>query len=704
MPRSPVTPKASRLLIMASICVVVAALYFAQDVLIPLALSVLICFLLAPVVKWLERYKLGRVTSVLIATIAALSIVGALGWVVTTQLLNLADNLPRYQANIVNHVNTLRGRGGTIEKITGRMNDLSEQLKKPTTAPTAASPATAPASQPSGLEGALARLDEYTRRYAVAASTQPSEPARGATEERPLFTKLVPDPDPAWRVLTQNAGMFLGPLGTAGLIVVFVIFMLLEREDLRDRFIRLITNQGNLTVTTQALDDAASRISRYLTAQAIVNATYGLAIGVGLWLIGLLLGHGTPFPSVFIWAILCAVLRFIPYIGPWIASAFPLAISFAVYSSYGPFFATAILFVVIELASNNIMEPKLYGSSTGMSAVAILVAAVFWTWLWGAAGLLLATPMTVCLVVIGKYVPQLAFLDILLGDEPVLDEPTRVYQRLLALDQEEAADLVTEYHKTHELAEVYDNVLLPALAMSEADRHRGRLDTEREQFIRTAMREMIDDLGEEHREKQQKAAAVEKERVAAEAKAAAETKGLPVREERTPVYLAHLPQGCSVNILTLPARDEADELAGLMLSQCLEFRGYCAFNLSASALAGEMLETVESKKADVVVVSALPPAAVTYSRYLCKRLHGRFDELNMLIGAWTIKGDLKRAKERIACSQAIDLVPTLQAALTQIYQLAQPVIVNSDAQAKEKQAESVVDAKQLPTPKPAANS
>src|SRR3954453_2419380 len=239
--------------------------------------------------------------------------------------------------------------------------------------------------------------------------------------------------------------------------------MLLGREDLRDRVIRLI-GQGRINVTTQAMDEAATRISRYLIAQCIVNGTYGLAISLGLWLIGLTFGHNSPgFPNWFLWGLLTAILRFIPYIGPWIGAAFPIVLSLAVYHGMGVPLAVVGMFLVIELISNNFMEPWLYGSSTGISTVAILVAAVFWTWLWGPVGLLLSTALTVVLVVMGKYIPPLRFLDILLGDEAPLTPSARVYQRLLALDQEEAMELVRESLQESTLEQLYDEVLLPAL-------------------------------------------------------------------------------------------------------------------------------------------------------------------------------------------------------------------------------------------------
>ena len=405
-----------------------------------------------------------------------------------------------------------------------------------------------------------------------------------------------------------------------------------------------------------------------------MNGTYGIAIGIGLWLIGKFVGgDNPPFPNIMLWALLCAVLRFIPYIGPWVAAAFPLVLSLAVYRGFEVFIATAIMFVMIELLSNNIMEPMLYGSSTGMSAVAILVAAVFWTWLWGPIGLLMATPLTVCLVVIGKYVPQLQFLDILLGDEPVLEPHERLYQRWLALDPEEAADLVTELFATRSLEEMYDQIVLPALALAEIDRHNGRLDDTRQKMIRQSTREIIDELGDEFRL-----------RFARSGLSTSEAPGKEKEDDKAsgngerpppPIRRVALEKQCSINVLILPAHDEADEIVGLMLAQLLEFNNFCAHPASGHTLAGEMTEMVEAKQSDAVCVSALPPSAVTHSRYLCKRLHQRFPDLTMVVGLWGIKGNLERAKERITCAESVQLVTRLTAAIDQIEQVTKPEVV-----------------------------
>jgi predicted PurR-regulated permease PerM len=704
--------RGSRFLLLASIFLVVAGLYFAQEVLVPLALAILFSFLLGPLVKMLERRGLGRVSAVVAVVLVALGIVTALTWVTTVQVLTLLDELPKYKDEIVSKVHVFKDRfthpGGTMDKLSSIVQDVEKATTQPASQPSttqaaAAGEGTAPATP---LEHAAENPKQAAARE-LAGVPPDGSPQIGTVRDNPIWVAPVEKPEPFVAKAKAALGTAIGPIGTAGLVVVFVIFMLLQREDLRDRIIRLV-GKGQIHVTTTALDDAATRISRYLMAQAIVNGTYGIAIGIGLWAIGFFVG-GRSFPSFVLWGLLCAILRFIPYIGPWIAAAFPMTLSLAVYHGFGVFVGVIALFVVIELLSNNFMEPLLYGASTGMSTVAILVSAVFWTWLWGAIGLVLATPLTVCLVVIGKYVPQLQFLDILLGDEPVLEPPARVYQRLLALDQKEAAELAQGYlNETGSLERVYDDVLLPALAMAEQDRHKGKIDEERETFIAQSMRDMIDELGDAARAlEEQRAGEGVKEAAAATvarakgeappATAATNGNGKPSGkrsvdpDKPSPVLAGErpmLPKGCTVNIVCLPARDEGDDIANQMLVQLLALRGYCAFGIPVAALASEMIEAVDKRQAHLVIVSALPPGAVSYSRYLCKRVHARYPEMLMAVGLWTLKGDLKKAKERITCAAAVQVDTTLGGMLEQIHQMVQPIIVRGEAAGAETSSET----------------
>jgi predicted PurR-regulated permease PerM len=653
----PAPDRSGRFVLFLAIFLVVAALYLASDVLIPIALATLVSFLLTPLVQRLERVGLPRVVAVIVITLAVLGAVVGLGYIVTNQALSLAGNIDQYHDNILKKLDRFHPwNGGVAKKFKAFSNDFEQQLTNPTTQ-SATTRATAGDTLSTGIDGKNAQPPKL-------------EPARD--ENRPLHPSDGADDVQKVEVVRTNVGIgsqitaflgpVLGPLGTAGLVAVFAIFIMLDRENLRDRIVRLV-GFGELNVTTTAIDDATTRISRYLVAQAIVNGTYGIAIGAGIWAIGRFFGH-QPFPSAILWGLLCALLRFLPYIGPWIGAAFPMLVAFAVYPGFTVFAAVVGLFIIIELLSNNFMEPWLYGSSTGMSTIAVLVSAVFWTWLWGPVGLVLATPLTVCLVVLGKYVPKLKFFEILLGADPVFAPHERIYQRLLAMDAEEATEIAEGYFQTMPLEEVYDTAILPALAMVEQDRHQGVLDDERLAFARNTLRELVEELGDRQRIK------IAKGQDEAEPGAG----GPPNRWV--------LPKDCIVNVSILAAHDEGDELVAFMLAQLLDVNGYCPFVVSGASLASEMVERVKADEAQMVVVSAMPPGAVTHARYLCKRLQQKFPDIPTLVGLWTYKGDLSRAGERIAGESTVTVETTIATMLADLDQRARAMILQQQAAAE----------------------
>jgi len=622
------------MLMLAGIAVVIAALYFAQDFLIPLALSLLLSFLLAPLCSRLERWKLGRIPSVIIVVLFSLGILTGIGWVVTGQLIDLANKLPSYRDNIHSKVEHWRASAGSFNKQTKVLQDSLKDLTAPktTSQPTTQQVAAAVQSPQQPVSPPVAKAVQNL------SGTPTNQPIQVEVKER--------EPSPI-QFLKDYVAPYISPLGTAAMVIVFVVFILLQRDDLRDRLIRLVS-QGQINLTTQAMDDAATRISRYLLMQLIVNVTYGIPIAIGLWFIGV--------PNAILWGMLATLLRFIPYIGPWIAASVPLLLSIAAFPDSRHFFLTAGLYIVVELISNNAIEPWLYGTSTGLSSVAVIVSAVFWTWLWGPLGLLMSTPLTVCLVVLGKYVPQLQFLDILLGDEPVLEPHVKVYQRLLAMDQEEATELVEEYlkEKEKELVDVYDEVLIPALGLAEHDRHRGLLDDQRQKYIRQSMKEMVEDLGERYRLPD------------SEAEGAEQTK---LRNENGNGNGDHGEKE-TAGVLCLPARDEADEIVAMMLSQMLEQAGCDAKYIPVAALASEMVEIVEKYEAQVVCISALPPSALAHARYLCKRVRVRMKNVPVVTGLWGAKVDPKKALARLACSDKDKIVRSLREARSEIAPVA----------------------------------
>jgi predicted PurR-regulated permease PerM/CheY-like chemotaxis protein len=607
---------------LASTAVVIAALYLAKSLLVPLTLAVLLSFLLMPVCSWLERRRLGRVPAVLVTALLGFTMLGMVSWIAVIQMSHLAPKLPEYQKNIQ-------------EKL-GSVNEFAATTLSKVTKQT--------------LEVGQIPLQ----------SEQTAEPL--GTTELPFSVRVLSSPMSPLQIFRGVFGTLLEALGTIGIVIVLVVFFLIRREDLRDRFIHL-AGKGQVTVTTQMLEDANTRVSRYLSMLFLVNVTFGISVAVGLYLIGV--------PSAPLWGILAAVLRFIPYVGPWIAAAMPIGLSMTISTGWAAPLLTAGLFVVLELFSNNFLEPWLYGKNTGVSAVAVLMAAVFWLWLWGPVGLLLATPLTVCLLVVGKHVPQLSFLDVLLGNEPVFAPEKRIYQRLVAGDQEEAAELLEELLLKQPLVEVYDTVLIPALAMAETHWHRGEYNDGKHKFILESLKEMIQERIERQQEMQEQAEIGDK----------------PESHEDTGlVNLIDSPKLC---ILSLPARSEADEIAAMMLAQVLETKGCAVQTVSVTSLASEMVELVEQRKADVICVSATPPGAMMHARYLCKRLRRQFPALKLVVGLWNTQGDLDKSKEHIGCGATV--VATLADAQQQLRPLIQQRLPRTEQQASPEASQLVLE-------------
>jgi hypothetical protein len=368
-------------------------------------------------------------------------------------------------------------------------------------------------------------------------------------------------------------------------------------------------------VTTQALDEAGQRISRYLRAQVMVNASFGLAIGTGLYFIGI--------PNAVFWGLLAVVLRFLPYIGPWLAAAFPIALSIAVFESWTPPLLTIGLFVVCELVSNNVVEPWLYGASTEISPLAVVVSALFWTWLWGGVGLVLAAPLTVCLAVAGKYLPGLAFLDLLMGDKPSIAPGDRLYQRLLALNEEEACELIEQNAREHSALAAFDDAVLPALRSIEVDFRAGVLSDAGRTEACQILRQIITDLA-----------------------------GPPPA-----------PEAATSPVLCIPASHEGDELAALMLAQVLAGSGVAATVFSSQLLAGECVEKAAELAPSIVCISSLPPVSTIAARALCKRLRARLPSARIVVGLWQPEGaEFTARRDRLGKAGADETYPDLRRA------------------------------------------
>jgi len=596
----------SRITTLAALVIVVTALYFAREVFIPFALAVLLSFMLAPLVIRLRHWGLGRVPAVLAVVGLSVALMAGPAWLVTIQLYDLANKLPDYQLTIQTKLRSFKAPGeGIVEKASRMFRETKKELNQSAKSPdSSGEPEKSPTASPE------------------AATPIPVE----VHEREPT----------SWQLMRGLLGSIWHPLATAGIVLIFVVFMLVHREDLRDRVLRLV-GLGRLSLTTQALDDAAGRVSRYLLMQLVVNVTYGVPLGIGLYLIGV--------PNAFLWGLMATLLRFIPYVGPWIAAIFPLALAFAVDPGWSMLLLSGGLFVVLELLSNNVVEPWLYGSSTGVSPVAIIVAAVFWTWLWGPVGLLLSTPLTVCLVVLGRYVARLEFLSILLGDEPVLTEEARLYQRMVAKDPDEAFELAQDYLQQHSLLEFYEQVVIPALILAEQDRERGVLDEDKQRHIWQNIRELVEDLAD-HKDVT--------DRTASE-------KDAPASEEKR-----SFPEPEHLSVLCIPARNEADEIAAMILAQLLHRRGVGAKPLSATALTGEHLEELKENGLDLVCVSKVAAPGIRAVRYLCKRLRNNFPNLKIIVGLWGSDEDQTALRERLALPPTDTVIRTLSEAIEHI--------------------------------------
>ena len=671
---APVAAPFQRLAVLITLVIVGLLLWVGKPILVPLAISVLLSFLLSPLCEWLERRRVPRVASVVLVVFGASLILFSLGYAVFNAIQQLGSNIDLITENLEKKMESLpfRDGGGTIGEVQEaieKLEDAEDAASGDAGAVLDADPATGPATRAERAAATDAREEPAGGPGADASTADEpaTQPVRGSDAELPIFVAQVPKPMSGLERAGYFLGIIAGPLGTAGLIIIFTLFVLLQRDDLRDRVITLAAG-GQLNLATQALDDAATRISKYLVAQAVVNGSYGLAVGAGLQLIAFTL-TGDGFPSVWLWALLCAALRFIPYLGPWLAAAFPIFVSLGYYEGYNMFLATAGYFVVIELLSNNVMEPILYGSSTGMSPVAVILAAAFWTFVWGPIGLLVATPITTCLVVLGKYVPALRFFDTLLGDEPVLAPDQRLYQRMLALDAEDAEDVIEEYRKDHTMTEAFDNVLLPALALAESDRHAGHLTVERIDFLRVAMRELVEEMSRQT------------EPIASDSVdlASASEPGAPAAP-KSPIPA--LPDVRS-RVVVIPSADAADKTAACMLKALLDRRGFDVTVLDEEELASEKLEQIFAQRADVVVISAVPPRAVSRARYLVKRLQQSQAQRGeteagqgaaTVIGLWTMQYDRKRAAERVRGEAAeVRVVTTMAEAVEEVRQRAQVV-------------------------------
>jgi predicted PurR-regulated permease PerM len=593
---------------------VIAVLSVGKEVLIPIALASLITFLLAPVVDRLERW-IGRIAAVLLMVLMLFSVAAGAGWMLTRQVIDLASKLPDYQANITAKMHALRlPTGGTFTRFTKSVEQLQAEL---------AAPENTPAS--------------------VTSRSTPNEPTPAVSKaaEPTMAVRVVESENRLARVAESVLSSLLSPLGTVGLVLLLVIFMLLKRDDLRGRFIRLI-GQGRISVTTRAMDDAGRRVARYLTMQLLVNVVYGTCVAAGLYFIGV--------PNAVLWGVLAAILRFIPYVGPWIGAVLPLFLSLAVSTSWlGPLL-TLGMFLTLELINANAVEPWLYGSSTGVSSIALIVAAVFWTWLWGPLGLILSTPLTVCLAVMGRHVPSLEFLSVLLSEERALTPAEEVYHRLLAGNLDDADDLADSYLRGNSLTALYDEVLIPVVTAAEIDAQRDALQPEERTTVLQNVQDAIEDFA---------------------------TRPLPESKVEADIAVAeHTPVAAPApicRVLCLPARALRDEIAGAMLVQLLRQQGFHAENAPAELGSGALIDLAEKTMPEAVCISVVAPSTSIQARHLTAKLRGRLPLLKIVVGFWGASEKLADSAQRLRASGADEVVTSLAEAVVQLAKFAVPI-------------------------------
>ncbi|MDM0079806.1 AI-2E family transporter [Variovorax sp. J31P179] len=543
--------------------VVIAALYFGRDILMPLALAFLLGFVLDPLVMRLKRLGLPRAPAVMLVVLLALGTMGMAGLLLGSQVSTLSAELPTYQNNIKTKLSELRARASGPGMFDGVIKTFDTFKKEVEDAPQAPAPARA------GARGATG-------------NTAPA-PAQAV--------QLVEKTPSSFQQGISLLEMASAPLATAGIVLVFVVLILLDRLDLRDRLVRLWG--GSLHRSTDAMDEAGQRISKYLTMQLVVNFSYGVPMALGLWFIGV--------PGAMLWGAVAAVMRFVPYVGPMISAVFPIALAFAVDPGWSMVLWTIGLIIALEMLSNNVIEPWLYGASTGLSAMSLMVAATFWTALWGPLGLIMSTPLTVCLMVIGRHLPRLRFLDVLLGSQPALDAPTRIYQRLIADDVEEAIELATDQVVDHNVLGFYNETGLQVLRMASSD-HANVARAEHRHRVVIGIEALIDEMRELHPEP----------------------------------HSASAPAA----VVCIGGKWEVDTLAARMLAHALSMQGCVALPHGAGAVNADFITGLDLGGVECVCISYFSPDPQVAARHFCRRLKRRWPGTRVVLGLWNAPPEL----------------------------------------------------------------
>jgi predicted PurR-regulated permease PerM len=565
------SPELRTLVAVAVGAIVVATLYIAQDVLVPITLAVMLSFVLSPLVDVLQRIGLWRAAAVAVSVLVALGGIGLIGTLLGSQAATLAADVPHYVEVVQSKVERIQAlatsRIASISAVLGGGKPESARVPLPAAPPQGGKPEAAPALPGSG------------------------------TQQQPLVVELAPPKSSVLTVARSIIEPVLGPLETTVIVLIVAVVILMQREDLRDRFIRLF-GSSDLHRTTIAMDDAAQRLSRYFVSQLALNGCFGVVIGVGLWLIGV--------PSAALWGGLAGLLRFVPYLGSLLAAVAPLTLAAAVDPGWWTTISVALLFLIIEPLTGYVVEPILYGHSTGLSPMSVIVAAVFWTWIWGPVGLILSTPLTLCLVVMGRHVKSLEFFDVLLGDRPALSEVNRFYQRTLANDPDEALDQAEKMLADRSLVDYYDSVVLPALKLAAADEARGTISRQRATQMTRSILAVISDL-EEHVDVKHTAASNEE----------------PIHETATGL------------VACVSGRGPFDDVVAAMLAQLLAQRSVASRRIPYISVSRETIAQLDLSDVGVIAVSCLElDGAPAHLRYLIRRLRDRAPHAALIAGLW----------------------------------------------------------------------
>jgi predicted PurR-regulated permease PerM len=561
-------------------CVIIACLYFGREVLVPIALAVLMSFLLAPPVQLLQSWRAPRGLAIILVVVVAFVAIFSLGGLMVAEVNELASDLPRYQSTLSEKIKNLRGATAVTGTL-GRASEVLQELKSDLNMP---------------KRGAPAR----------ALRTPAREPPNDAIE-----VEIAQPSSSALQTLGAIITSLIGPLTTSAIVAIFVIFILAQRQDLRSRLVRLAGSR-DIPRTTAAFDDAAQRLSRLFLTQVALNAGFGIVMGAGLWIIGV--------PSAPLWGMLAMIFRFVPYIGPLISAIFPLILAAAAGPGWTMILWTAMLFVIAEIVTGQVVEPLAYGHSSGLSPIAVITSATFWTWLWGPIGLILATPLTVCLVVLGRHVDRLAFLTVILGDQPALMPPELVYQRMLAKDPVEASEQARMFLKEKPLLAYYEEVLLEGLKLAAADAERGLLDPERTLLIRDAVADIIDDLSD-HKDIP---------KPASEAVAESQTSAARASPSETARELAGRARTGKL-VLCIPGLGLIDEALAMILTQLLERRGVDARAEEAGAWSKSRVASLDVKDVALICLCYVETPSPAQMHFAVRRLRRKAPEAIILV-------------------------------------------------------------------------